>query len=285
MAINNFIPTIWSERLYQELGKKYIAASHCLRDYEGEIKEKGNKVKICGVDMIEVRDYTRNVNMSAPQVLGENARELVINQAKYFNFQVDDVDRMQAVPHLMDAAIQLAAKNLADVADQYIYSLYEDAGTYIETSNTDAAQLLSDILDARTILLRYNVGDPNDIIVEVTPDVAACLLRARIELQTENSDLYESGCIGRIYGMKVFVSNNIYREYNVPQTAGNPDSYHKCILRTNRAIAFAEQLSEIEAYRPELRFADAVKGLHLYGAKVLYPNEMALLNVAMYNEV
>ena len=58
-------------------------------------------------------------------------------------------------------------------------------------------------------------------------------------------------------------------------------TYHKCIARTKRAIAFAEQLSEINAYRPEKRFADAVKGLHLYGAKVVYPKEMVLLNLGI----
>jgi len=60
---------------------------------------------------------------------------------------------------------------------------------------------------------------------------------------------------------------------------GDTGYEHKCLARTKRAIAFAEQLSEIDAYRPELRFADAVKGLHLYGAKVVYPNEMVLLDL------
>ena len=59
---------------------------------------------------------------------------------------------------------------------------------------------------------------------------------------------------------------------------------HKCIARTGRAIAFAEQLSEINAYRPEKRFADAVKGLHLYGAKVVYPNEMVTIAVTKQYE-
>jgi hypothetical protein len=59
------------------------------------------------------------------------------------------------------------------------------------------------------------------------------------------------------------------------------DVKYKCLMRTTRAIAFAEQLSEIEAYRPEKRFADAIKGLHLYGAKVVYPNEMVTLDVCI----
>ena len=166
-----------------------------------------------------------------------------------------------------------------------IYSLYDDAGSSIQTSDEDPAKFVDDILSARTILYRYNVTDVDDLVLEVSPDVAALLLRGRIDLQGDNKDLMESGCIGRIFGMKVYASNNIFKDYNVPHSETSPNSYHKCILRTKRAIAFAEQLSEIEAYRPELRFADAIKGLHLYGAKVVYPNEMVLIDVALYNEV
>ena len=76
-------------------------------------------------------------------------------------------------------------------------------------------------------------------------------------------------------GCRIYVSNNI-----ATATSSNV-LYHKCLARTKRAIAFAEQLSEINAYRPEKRFADAVKGLHLYGAKAVYPNEMVLLNLGI----
>ena len=82
-----------------------------------------------------------------------------------------------------------------------------------------------------------------------------------------------TGCLGSIGGCKVYVSPNIATKVEGGVT------YHKCLVRTKRAIAFAEQLSEIEAYRPELRFADAVKGLYLFGAKVVYPYEIAVLNL------
>ena len=73
----------------------------------------------------------------------------------------------------------------------------------------------------------------------------------------------------------MFVSNNIVQ--------GESDGavQHMCMARTKRAIAFAEQLSEINAYRPEKRFADAVKGLHLYGAKIVYPEEFVVLDMSL----
>ena len=76
-------------------------------------------------------------------------------------------------------------------------------------------------------------------------------------------DILENGCIGNVCGTKIYVSNNVVKS----------DGVHKCVARSKRSVAFAEQLSEIEAYRPEKRFADAVKGLHLYGAKIVFPEE------------
>ena len=101
------------------------------------------------------------------------------------------------------------------------------------------------------------------------------LLKAKIDLGTDNGDSLESGLLGKIAGCKIYVSNNI--AYSV----GSNAKIHKCFVRTKRAIAFADQLSEINAYRPESRFADAVKGLHLYGAKIVYPQELVLLNVGV----
>ena len=285
MAINNFVPTIWSEKLWRELDRQYIGAAHCSRDYEGEIKEKGNKVKIVGVDTVSVNNYTKNTNMNAPQQLNDNVRELIINQAKYFNFQVDDVDRAQTLPTLMDTVIHSAASALARVADEYIFSLWDDAGYVIDTDNQDLGAMLKTFLDARTILYRNNVNNSDDLVLEVTPDVAACILKGKIELETSNTDQLENGCIGRLYGVKVFVSNSLVQDFDSPSGEGAPDCYHKCIMRTKRAITYADQISEIEAYRPELRFADAVKGLHLYGAKVVYPEEMVTINVALYNTI
>ena len=107
-----------------------------------------------------------------------------------------------------------------------------------------------------------------------SPAVASVILKEKLAI-TNSADAFENGYIGSIAGCKIYVSNNIKQE------AASGSSSHKCIMRTKRAIAFAEQLSEIDAYRPEKRFADAVKGLHLYGAKVVYPAEMVTLEISV----
>ena len=275
MAITNFIPTVWSENLYQELDKKYIGVANCNRDFEGEIREKGNTVRICGIGEVVVSEYTKNANMNSPSTLSDTARDLKIDQAKYFNFQIDDIDRAQASPKLMELAMKNAASALANDADRYVYSLYGQAGSTIKCDDVTVDNIVNLIIDARTKLFTNNVSDPEDIVIEVTPEIAGLIMKAKVSLSTDNTDVMEAGCIGAIGGCKIYVSNN------VKKMEGDTGYEHKCLARTKRAIAFAEQLSEIDAYRPELRFADAVKGLHLYGAKVVYPNEMVLLDLNM----
>ncbi len=275
MAITNFIPTIWSESLYEALDNQYIGVANCTREYEGDIKECGSVVKICGVGDIDISTYTKNSDMLSPQSLSDTVCELTVNRAKYFNFQIDDVDRAQSTPKLMEAAMRVAARGLANEADKYVYSLYARAGSVVRNDTVTASTVVDEIINARQKLYENNVTDASEIVVEISPAIATLLFKAKADLSTDNSSLLENGCIGSIAGCKVFVSNNIIVEEDLDT------SYHKCIMRTKRAIAFAEQLSEIDAYRPEKRFADAVKGLHLYGAEAIYPNEMVLIDLGV----
>ncbi len=275
MAISNFISTVWSENLYRALDKQYIAVANCNREFEGEIKNRGSVVKICGVGEVTVSEYTKNTDMSNPQSLSDTVRELNIDQAKYFNFQIDDIDKAQSTPKLMDAAMSVAASGLANDADQYVYSLYSGAGATVSQKSTTADNIMDVIIAARQKLYESNVTDTSGVVIEVSPAIASLILKAKLNLSTDNASALETGCLGSIGGCNIFVSNNI-----VTATASGT-TYHKCLVRTKRAIAFAEQLSEINAYRPEKRFADAVKGLHLYGAKVVYPSEMVLLDLGI----
>ncbi len=266
MAITKFIPVIWSETLYRALDNKYVAVKNCNRDFEGEIKNCGASVRICGVGPVTISDYSKNSDLSAPQTIQDKDLMLTVNRAKYFNFQIDDVDRAQAMPHLMDAAMQTAASALAEEADTYVFSLLKEVDPWIVSHTVTAENILDYLIEARTMLAIENV-DPDDIVFEVHPRIAALLLKSKINLSTDNGEALDHGCIGKVLGSSVYVSNN------VPQEAIEECIYH-CFARTKRAVSYAEQLSEVEAYRPEKRFADAVKGLHLYGAKVMYPGEV-----------
>ena len=276
MAITQFIPTVWSETLYRQLDKEYIAVKNCSREFEGDIKNMGDTVKIIGLNPINVFDYTKNTDMSAPGELSDNVRMLTVNRAKAFNFVIDDIEAAQTSPVIMKEAMRVAASALSNEADKYIYSLYETVPTenVIKSDSLTSDGVLDLLLNAQQKLLEKNVPGNEEIVLEVPPCVAAKIIKAKIMNGTSNEEELDKGCIGKFLGFRIYVSNNIV----------NDQDYYKCFARTMRAIAFAEQINEVEAYRPEKRFADAVKGLHLYGAKVVYPDEILVLDISVGDE-
>ena len=268
MAITKFIPTIWSENLIRSLDHEYIGVAHCNREYEGEIKSCGSTVKICGIGNVTIRDYNKNNDMDTPQELSDTVCTLTIDQARCFNFQIDDIDRAQTTPKLMEAAMSVAAKGLAEQADRYVYSLYSQAKHTIYQEEATPDTIWDAIFSAREKLFENGVSDPSQVVFEVSPAIASMIMRAKISAYHDNDEIFENGFLGSVAGCRIYVSNNVV----VDKSSGS-NFKNQCIMRTRRAVAFAEQLSEIEAYRPEKRFADAVKGLHLYGAAIVCPDE------------
>ncbi|RKL63022.1 P22 coat protein - protein 5 domain protein [Thermoanaerobacteraceae bacterium SP2] len=278
MAIDNFIPTIWSARLLQNLQKSLVYGQTNVvnRDYEGEIRDVGNTVKINNIGPITVGTYTKNTNIGDPEALNGDQTTLVIDQAKYFNFQVDDIDRAQQNPKVMDDAMREAAYALADAADQYIAGLYTGvaAGNTIGDDTTPVVPTKADayehLVDMAIILDDNKVPRANRWVV-VPPWFYGLLLKDDrfVKAGTPTSDqVLRNGEVGQAAGFTVLVS------HNVPNTAGTK---YKIIAGSTIAITYAEQINKVEAYRPEKRFADAVKGLHLYGAKLVRPEAIVVM--------
>ncbi|MBQ8387839.1 MAG: hypothetical protein IJX46_02815 [Clostridia bacterium] len=276
MAITNFIPTVWSEVLYEELSHKYVGVANCNRDFDVDIKEMGSEVKICGVLPVTVFDYKKDTDLNPAEGLYDQSVTIKVDKAKAFNFVVDDIDTAQAHPGLMRAAMRSAAEALANEADSFVYSLYNDIDDHriITDSAATYETILDDIIKARELIIEGGGGN-SDIVLEVSPAVASLILKAKIMYGTsDNTKALNNGYLGSVCGCDVYVSPNIEYEYD---TEGNRT--HACIMRTKRAVAFVEQLTKIDAYRPENRFADAVKGLHLYGGLLIYPEEMTVLKI------
>lgn len=275
MAITNFIPTLWSETLYTELEKDYVGVRLCSRDFEGEIRGEGDRVKICGIGPVTVFDYNKNQDMPAAEVLSDSERTLIIDQAKGFNFFLDSIDLAQSKKGLMQAAMKEASNALSDVADRYVYSLTDASVEVIDNDAVTSTNIISTIADARRILMEHNVPNSAKISLEVPPAIEQKLVLAKVLRSTDNVEALGRGYIGTFMGFDIYVTNNI---------AQQGDGSFRCVARTGRAIAFAEQVSAVKAYEPELRHGDAVKGLHLYGAKIVYPKEMVFLNLTPTEE-
>jgi hypothetical protein len=271
MAITNFITSVWSETLLNSLEKEYVAVRNCNREFEGEIKAKGDSVKVCAVSSVSIFSYHKNMDLQDPQVLDDKAVRLSADISRAFNFQIDDIDKAQSAPGIMKSAMRQAASALANDADAYIYRLYSDEAVKHTVTNEQVTpeNIIDTIISLREKMLANNINSNTETVLEVSPAIASIILKAQIAKLGNNADAMYNGYIGSCIGFDIYVSNNI----------SESDGFYKCFARTKRAIAFAEKIKSIVAYRPENRFADAIKGLYLYGAKVIYPDELIIADL------
>lgn len=274
MAVTTFIPELWSARLLYALEKAHVATNLVNRNYEGEISNHGDTVQINTIGAITVKSYTKNTDIDAPETLTTTDQTLVIDQAKYFNFQVDDVDKVQAAGELVDTAMGRAAYALADVSDAYLLGVIAAGAAAGNTIGSAAApvaltasNVYENIVKLKTKLDKANVPNTGRTIV-VPPDVHSLLLlddRFAKSTATAGQEALINGLVGRIAGFDVYMSNNV-KTGTGTDTGKTP--YFEITAQITDATTYAEQIIKTEAYRMESRFADAVKGLHVYGAKV-----------------
>lgn len=285
MAITTFIPELWSARLLYALEKSHIATNLVNRNYEGLIQNQGDTVHIGSIGAITVSSYTANSDMSAPETLATTDQTLVIDQAKYFNFQIDDVDKVQAAGDLIDTAMGRAAYALADTSDAYLLGVIAagaDSGNVIGTKSAPialtAANVYENLVKLRTVLDKQNVPTSGRTVV-IPPDVYALLLNDTthfaIAQRETGENLIVNGLVGRIAGFDVYMSNNAVSAAD--GGSGGSTTYYSVTAQVADATTYAEQIIKTEAYRLEKRFADGVKGLHVYGAKVTNGKEIAKL--------
>jgi hypothetical protein len=281
MSIANFIPTVWAGAILMWLEKSLVYASCVNRNYEGEIKQAGDKVKISEIGDITINDYLKtDITL---QTLDSASRFLEITQQKYFAFIVDDIDNVQMNVALMDKASAKAAYALRDTADQFIASKYTDAGVLTglgttsvpltitsdgASSSTKGSVFLSKVQRA---LDDAKVPKEGRWIV-IPPWLEQKLILEKILLPMGNATTqnYDNGRIGQtVFGFDIRVSHNV--------PVGS--SKYRILSGVNDSITYAEQIVGVEAFRPQLRFADAIKGLHVYGAKVIRPDMLACATV------
>lgn len=276
MSIVNFRPQIWSANLLVAYRPALRYAGLINRDYEGEIAQAGDTVRITSIGRPTIAPYVPNSTVITPQQITDSQRTLVVDQAQYFAFGVDDVDQRQARGNVIPQAMSEAAFNLALTVDQYISSAYtgvqsaNQLGAISITSSTTPTDAIDKVIvPLKNALDKANVPEQGRTVV-VTPDMYNnCLLRdARFVSNAAGNveSALNTGVIGSAYGMQVVVSN----------TAPNPTGNQFAIIAgVAGAYTFADQISKVEAYRPQNSFEDAVKGLSLYGGKLVRPDAWA----------
>lgn len=307
MSLNNFIPELWADTLLAALSKNLVFGNLLNTDYEGQIQRMGDTVKINSIGDITITNYTKDTDLNAPQALTDAQTMLTISQAKYYNFEVDDVDQAQATPSVMGEAMRWAAYRLADTMDQFYAGFYTDTITtnlYKQTTtpqtvvvptqtNVGGGSTVYDILVSLSQYLtqslvprqgRWCVVPPwckthltQDIRFTSfnTPDARLTILSGKLDASAGNAtDAY----LGKIEGM------DVYESVNAPHISGTPGitgSQDVVLAGHTMAITKAEGINKVEAYRPPYRFADAVKGLALYGAKTVRPYALSAAYLQM----
>lgn len=277
MAITRFRPEIWSALLLSSLKKAHVyAEAFTNRDYEGEIKAAGDTVRITSISRPTVSSYTRNSDISYEE-LTDAQRTLLVDREKYWAFSLDDVDAAQARGNVVPEAMTEAAHALADDVDAYIASLYTQIATanaISTTSITTGDLAYNALVDLGVKLSEANVPKANRRVV--IPEWYHGLLQKNAnfinaEKSADGGEALRNGFIGRAAGFAIYTSNN------APLITG--DDY-AVIAGTPQAMTMADQILKTEALRSENRFADRVRGLHVYGVKLLRPDGMAVLTAS-----
>ena len=277
MAYDKFIPELWSEAIQRELEGSYVFAEDCNRQWEGDVKKKGDTVHILGVGKPTIKTLARedaSNDIDGPQEIADSEVTLVIDQINYFNYMVGDIDKAQAIGGLMDALSKETSEALADTVDKYIagFAVDEDVDKLASAAQTVTKDNVLDILDeAIQKLYENDVKNSTEVVVTISPRFYTLFKQAYIKVDTNNSAMLKNGKVAMYGNVTVKMSNNVHKT-----DAGATDNI---MIRTKRAIAFAQPLTHTEAYRPEKKFADAVKGFILYGAKIVRPKEIININV------
>jgi hypothetical protein len=276
-AYNAFIPQIWSQKLNQMLDKECVMLQCVNRNYEGEIKNQGDKVSIITPADVAVSTLTTG-NISYSE-LEPSEQELVIDQKKFFAFKINDIASVQANQDIMEAHLANAKKAIEQVQDSYLLGQHTAVATEnIVGSDNSPITLSKTTIYEKFVNLALALKNSDAVSatkrpwVVINPTIESYLLQSTEFIGAHNvaDETLREGAIGRIAGMDVLVSTNL--------TAVDDKFY--VLAGTNDAITFASQLAKIESLRDKDSFSDLVRGLYLYGAKTVQPKALAKLVAA-----
>jgi hypothetical protein len=270
-TVTHFQQTIWSASILRSLDKITSLRNHCNFQYEKDSKN-AKEVKILSVNRPTIRTYVPGEAL-VRESAADSSQLMQLNQYRYFNFEVEDIVKAQSVPGLMEALTDEAGKGLALEGDKYVAQVVKEGveDGSITASASDIAltnsNAMASVEDGFTVLYQNDCKVSDTFYLEVAPKVFTTYRQQLTELSTNNPELLKKGAVGRINNALVCIENCL------PESA----TAHYNILRTDKAIAFAEQIEKVEKYRPEDAFTDAVKGLYVFGAKVVRPKEIYVM--------
>ena len=279
MAYDNFKEKVWAKGIQKELERLHIFADGVNKEYTGVIKNLGDTVRIKNIGKPTVTTdvfdaATRGITLSSPEVVPDSTVSLVVDHRSTFNFKVDDIDEAQGASGVMDALKGEVSEGLADEQDRFIADLVKGnvgVQTWNDKYNSGNVvtltkdNLFSVVDQAQQALFELDVKPSTQLDMIIPPWVNTLFRQNFIKMDTDNSDVLKNGKVGMYGSINLKMSNNV---------AVDGDGNYYIQLRTNRAIAFVEQTTHLEPYRPESEFSDAIKGFNLWGGKIVRPKEI-----------
>lgn len=280
MGITNFKPEVWADMLMVDREQEAVLKNLCYKGpFLGEIEKKGSVLHVAGLGRPTIRDYTPGTDMTE-EYLADSNMDIVIDQAKYFDVILEDIDQKQANGAVMPTQMKQARAALVDTMESYIATFYSQAGATVTNATAKATNIISTIAAAVQKLSENNVPASEQIYLVVKPSIAMKIIMADILFNKDNSKTMTNGWMGQLNS---FLNVSVYSS-NAIVSGGTNNS--KNMMFTGQALACPEQIpiGSIETFRPHKKFADGIKGLHLYGGKCIKPKELVLLDLTTADE-
>ena len=287
LSRGNFTPTIYSQKVQKFFRKASVAEEITNTDYYGEINDFGDTVNIIIEPTVTVSAYARGQQVNI-QDLDDDQIVLTVDQANYFGFKVDDIEKKQAHNNWISLATSSAAYTLKDTYDTHILAYMDDqpvtANIYGADTSGNSRDVgfaageqspLSVLNRACRLLDDQNVPRDNRWCVakptfwEQMADENSKLLD--VDFSHDDNAILRNGRVsqGLIRGFKGYVSNNM--------PVSSSQSFEELLFGHMSSTATASQIAKTEVYRDPDSFADIVRGLHLFGRKTLRTNAVGLV--------
>jgi hypothetical protein len=267
----NFIPEVFSKLLQAKFYSKSILPEISNTDYEGEISGQGDKVTVRTVPAVTINDYTGTITT---QELTTAKVEMLIDKAKYYSFKVDDVLAAQADINMLEAASTDASEGMRIAVETDVLSSAVTGATTIGAQTTiTSSNILEQILILSKTLDELNIPEEGRFIV-LSPEFISMLKQSELRqayLTGDATSPLRNGLVGMVDRFKVFQSNMVYTP-----ASGADAGYTHVLAGHPKALSFASQFTNTETVRMESTFGDQVRGLKVYGSKVITPNALCV---------
>lgn len=284
MSYANFKPTVFAANYLKDLEDALVFAPLCSRAYDGEVSKLGQSIVFKSIGDPTISTPTSKsgfIDAGTLEELEDTSLIMQVNQVKTFYFGVGDIDKEEASEGggIVAQGRARSARKMAEIIDDYVAGLVnKKEAQKINASGSEPALTNATVLGKLDNLIQFaktNGISPEDLRVVVPPRFTKILLQAYRELDTDNSEMIKKGFVGRYSGVTIIESNHV----KYTGTVNTTSQIDLIPVFTKRAVGYAHPFAETEAERPTGKFVDALKGLTLFDAKILYPKEFMVLNV------